>query len=342
MTTTGFWTGKRVAVTGGTGFLGQHLVALLRERHARVRVLDLVPGPWPDVPTHVCDIGDTGSVREALANCDVIFHTAGPVAIWGKALATMHAVHCEGTRNVLRAAGKARVVHTSSIVAVAGSRNDTPVDEETPFNLGEIGIPYVAAKRAAEGLALEAAQEGGDVVVVNPAYLIGPEDRSGSVTGKVCKRFWRGKIFAASPGGLNFVDVRDVALGHLLAAERGRAGRRYILGGEDHTSVSLLALLAEVSDMRPRWLPTLPLAGLAAIAPIAELHARFTGREPFPSTGHVRLWRWNMFCDSTRARTELDYRPRPLRECLRDTLTWHRANGLQGPKRVLKWWLRAA
>ncbi len=337
-----FWSSKTVAVTGGTGFLGQHLVRMLRSRGASVRMIDVRPGGVEDVPVQVGDVRDAAFVRSALAGCDVIFHTAGTVAVWGKALEAMHAIHCEGTRNVLAAAGAARVVHTSSVVAVGASRTPVPVTEETPFNLASEGVAYITAKRAAEEIALEAAQRGGDVVVVNPAYLIGPDDANTSVMGRLCQRFWSGRIVAAPPGGLNLVDIRDVAEGHLLAAECGQAGRRYLLGGEDHSFASFLALLAKVAGMRPRWLPVLPWSGLAMLASLAELRGWMTGREPYPSLAHVRLNRWYFYGTSERARQELGYRARPITESLREAYAWHQARGMKGPRGVLRWWMRAA
>src|SRR5262249_14440377 len=145
--------------------------------------------------------------------------------------------------------------HTSSIVAVGASRTAEVLDEESPFNLAGVKLAYVQAKRAAEELALGSDR---DVVVVNPGYLIGPEDYEHSVIGKLCHRFARGQPPAAPPGGLNLVDVRDVAIGHLLAAERGTRGRRYILGCENLTYGDFMRTMADVAGMRPRWLPTIP------------------------------------------------------------------------------------
>src|SRR5262249_22116390 len=138
---------------------------------------------------------------------------------------------------------EARVVHTSSVVAVGATMSRRILDEESPFELGDLRIDYVHAKRNAEQVALAAAASGKDVVVVNPAYLLGPDDLEPSVIGRFCVRFWRGLMPLAPPGGINLVDVRDAALGHLLAAERGLAGRRYILGGENHSFASLMQLL---------------------------------------------------------------------------------------------------
>src|SRR5262249_27943337 len=158
----------------------------------------------------------------------------------------------------------ARIVHTSSIVAVGASRSGRVLDEESPFNLARLRVAYVQAKRGAECVALEEAARGRQVVVVNPGYMVGPEDYEPSVMGRLCARFWRGRILMSPPGGYDLVDVRDVAAGHLLAAERGQVGRRYILGGENHTLREFMHLLARIADWRPRGLPTMPAWGLAA------------------------------------------------------------------------------
>src|SRR5581483_6062342 len=169
-----------------------------------------------------------------------------------------------------------------------------------------------------EELALAAAAAGRDVVVTNPGYLVGPDDPERSALGRLCRRYWRGRVPAAPPGGGNLVDVRDVAAGHLLAAERGRAGRRYILGGENHTLTDFFRLLAATAGWRPRALPTLPWWALAAVAEVAEGQARLTGRVPFPARQTGRMHRYCWFVRSDRAACELGYAPRPLAATLRD------------------------
>src|SRR5947207_2473154 len=175
-----FWTGKRVCVTGGSGFLGFHLVQRLLARGARVRVLALAPAHghplWsmPEVKKRFGDLLDPGLVRGGVAGCEVIFHTAGIVAAWGPVLARMIPVHVDGTRNVLDLAPPtARTVHTSSIVTVGASRNGEVLDEESPFNLERLRVDYVRAKCAAEQVAAGAAARGQNVVIVNPGYLLG-------------------------------------------------------------------------------------------------------------------------------------------------------------------------
>jgi dihydroflavonol-4-reductase len=342
-----FWAGKRVVVTGGTGFLGFHLVRQLLDLGGRPRVLALPPGPahplqqLPQVPAIFGDVRDPQLVRSALADCDVIFHTAGIVAVWGPALERMHSVHVEGTRNVLAAAPSgAAVVHTSSVVTVGATRTPEALTEDYPFNLGDIPVSYVHAKRAAEQLALEAAARGRRVLITNPGYLVGPDDHEHSVMGRFCVRFWKGRMPLVPPYGVNLVDVRDVARGHLLAAEHGRSGRRYILGGANEVFRDFLTLLADVMPARPRAMPTLPWWTLRVLAGLAEGQARLTGKEPYPSFQHAQLNRYYWFYHSDRAARELGYVSRPLIDCLADTYRWCDARGLLRLRGLNRWWLR--
>jgi dihydroflavonol-4-reductase len=343
------WQEKQVCVVGGSGFLGFHLVKQLLCQGARVRVLSLAPRSghplWhmPDVDKRFGDLLDVDHVRAALRDCAVVFHAAGIVAVWGPALARMFDVHVTGTRNVLDAApAGARVVHTSSIVTVGASRWREVVDEDESFNLSRLKVDYVHAKRAAEDVALQAAGRGQHVVVVNPAYLLGPEDHECSVMGRLCTRFWRGRVLLTPPGGFNLVDVRDVAAGHLLAAEHGRPGRRYILGGENRTLPEFLDALARTAGWRPRTLPRLPAWALRAFAGLAHLRACWTRRQPYPSLQAARMQGYTWFCSSDRARRELGYHARPLEQTLADTYAWYTARGLKAPHGFLRWWLRPA
>jgi dihydroflavonol-4-reductase len=345
----GFWAGTQVCVTGGTGFLGYHLVRQLLRLGARVTVLALPPRrdhPLLREPRVVLvsgDVRDAAAVRGATGRCAVVFHTAGIVATWGPALAEMYAVHVAGTRRVLEAVGPdTHVVHTSSIVAVGAARGWEPLTEDSPFNLARVRVDYIHAKRAAEEVAREAAARGRQVVVVNPGYLLGPEDHEPSVMGRLCLRFWKGRLPLAPPGGLNLVDVRDVARGHLLAAEHGRPGRRYILGGENHTLPAFLARLAEVAGLHPRALPALPDWALGLLASLSECRAWLTRKEPFPSLQHLRLNRYRWFCRSDRAVRELGYQARPLAACLADTYRWYAAEGRLRLRGLNRWWMRPA
>jgi dihydroflavonol-4-reductase len=250
------------------------------------------------------------------------------------------------------------------------------LDEESKFNLGKIHLAYVQAKRAAEELVLtgvlphlsggdgggegkifdgdnplttsspnplSAAKRGSkthDVVVVNPGYLIGPEDFDRSVMGQLCHRFWRGRAPIAPPGGLNVVDVRDAAIGHLLAAERGVSGRRYILGGENLDYPAFFRAMADVAGFRPRWIPHISRPIFMAAAALNELRGRLRGKEPYPSLAHARLNGYYWFVSSERAQRELGYAPRCVRDSLTDAYAWYASRERFRVRGFNRWLLR--
>ncbi len=342
-----YWEQKRVCVTGGTGLLGYQVVRALQRVGAEVRVLSLPPrGQHPLLSDRgvelICgDVRDLEQVRRAAGDADVIFHVAGTVAVWGRGLQQMKDVHAIGTKNVLEAAPKsARIVLTSSVVTIGATQDGSFLNEESPFALEALKIDYVHAKRLAERHALDHAESGGDVVVVNPGYLVGPEDFERSVMGRFAVRYWRGMIPVAPPGGVNLVDVRDVARGHLLAAERGRAGARYILGGENKSFAGFMLELAKVARLNPRATPVLPWWGLAALAGCGECRALVTRRHPYPSLQHARLNRYYWFYQTDRAAEELGYAARPLPQSLQDTFEWFSARKQMRPSGAGRWWMR--
>ncbi|HEY2103785.1 MAG TPA: NAD-dependent epimerase/dehydratase family protein [Chthoniobacterales bacterium] len=340
-----FWRGRQVAVIGGTGFLGWHIVRQLVELGARVRVLALPPRA--DHPIHklepvelvIGDLRDAASVRHAIGGCDIVFNAAGVVAFWGAALKVMDDVHRRGTLNVLAAAAKARLIHVSSIVTIGATRDGNVLDENSPFTIGRLRVDYVRTKRVAEELVLAAKQ---DVVVTNPGYLVGPDDPELSMVGRFCRRYWRGRIPVAPPGGYNLADVRDVATGHLLAAEHGVTGKRYILGGENHTVARFLQLLAAVAEWRPRAFAVLPQWMMGVMAECCELRSRFTQREAYPSRQAARLLHYFWYVSSDRASRELSYSSRPLAATIEDTYSWYIAQGISPLHGFNRWWLRPA
>jgi dihydroflavonol-4-reductase len=342
-----FWAGKRVCVTGGTGLLGYQLVVQLMRLGAHVRVLALAP--LTVHPIHAQrtvlkifgDVRDPELVRVATAGCDVIFHTAGIVSMWRSGREQTKNAHIAGTRNVLSAApSDARVIHTSSIVTLGASSRPEVRTEDSTFDLHRLPVSYVHAKRASEQLALDAALRGQDVVVTNPGYLVGPEDHGQSVMGRFCVRFWKGRILLIPPGGMSLVDVRDAARGHLLAAEKGRAGRRYALGGENLSFREFLALLAKAGGLSPRPIPLAPWWAMSALAGLSECRAHLKQKEPYPSFQQAWLSRYYWYCDSHRAQHELGYHYRPLQACLDDAYQWYVSNGVLGLRGLNRWWMR--
>jgi dihydroflavonol-4-reductase len=318
-----FWTNRAVVLTGATGFVGHHLAMQLRGRGALVTAIVRASSDRrrlidAGIDCVTAPLYDPAALARACRGAEFVFHLAGAVDFendWDRFVQ----VNVEGTRNVAtaaRAAGVRRFIHTSSIVAVGASRRAEVLDEAAGWNLGGLEVPYVTTKRQAEEVALSTGGPALEVVVANPASVVGPEDYSRSEFGTLCRRFWRGRIpFYFGGGGNNFVDVRDVALGHLLAAERGRAGERYILGGENRSYGEFFADLARTAGRRIFRL-RLPTA-------LGSLTARLNERLPkrgraYLTRGQLRLLSLFFHFDSGKARRELGYRPRPLAESLRD------------------------
>lgn len=341
-----FWLGAPVCVIGGAGFLGRHIVSQLLSAGASVRTLSLA-GPemgyaHPRLEARTGDALNPATVRGAVAGARVVFLAAGPVQL-GRPAGQKMAVHAAALDRVLAAVPAAtRLVVTSSIVAVGGTARGDVLDEEAPFPNAALRVEYVRAKRAAEEAAL-AAGRSRDVVVVNPGMLFGPDDPGPSIAGELCLRFWRGHVPGAPGNGMNIADVRDVAAGHLLAAERGAAGRRYILGGENVRFPELFVALASAAGFRaallPQFRPALPNGVLWALAAFSGCGAALTGREQHVTYELVRMCRLCWFVSSARAETELGYRRRPLHETMADAFAWHSARSRVAPNALGRLWL---
>ena len=224
----------------------------------------------------------------------------------------MRSVHLDGTRNVLDAAhADACVVHTSSLVTVGGSPAGLPVTEDAPFDLEDLRVDYVQAKRRTEQFALDAARRGRRVILTNPGYLVGPEDYEYSIMGRVCRRFWKGRLpLIPAQGGLNLVDVRDVATGHLLAAEHGRPGRRYLLGGENRSFPEFMSLLAETAAGARARCPARPHGCSLSWPALRRAGPGSCTGSPIHRSSHCAMNRYYWFCQSDRA-ARLGYRVAP-------------------------------
>ncbi len=318
----------KVCVTGATGFIGGHVVKELVERGDEVRVtyrderrLERLAALQPE-PVKA-DVLDRGAMRRAVKGCELLFHAAGFVGsnpaerVWQvNALAPRIAVEAAA------AEGVKRVVLTSSVAGIGPAAPGEVGTEDDPFRTNGLGMTYVDAKHEGEVEALAAgARLGIEVVVVNPSYVLGvPVDRSqpGETSTRTVGNYLRGRLPAVVDGHTNIVDVRDVATGHLRAAERGRPGERYILGGHDIGWVELIERFAEISGVH-HPIAVLP-PGLAAAARRAEAL-----RVPMPiSPEGIVLMAQNWRYSSRKARAELGYRPRKLDTTLRDTVEWYR------------------
>lgn len=323
-------------VTGGTGFIGAHLVRLLRQRGEPVRVLDLKPPlePVPGVEYRTGSITDPAAVAAAVAGCRRVFHLAALSGLWGPDKAAFLSVNRDGTRNVLaaaRAAGVETVVHTSTesiLIAMGRGRGPQVVDEDTQCRLEEMAGAYCQGKFLAEAEARAAAAAGQRVIIVNPTVPVGPGDPWLTPPTRMLRGFLTGKHPAYLETTLNLADARDIAFGHLLAAERGEPGTRYILGAHDTPMSELLALLEELSGRRmPK--ARVPYRVALAVAVIGEFIADHLSKKPpaAPLSG-VRLAGIPVRFDNARTRHALAWQPRPLAESLRDAIDDYRRRGL--------------
>jgi dihydroflavonol-4-reductase len=325
---------RTALVTGGNGFVGCHVVRALVARGDRVRVLireraDMGALSGVDCEPVRGDLRDPDSLRRAVAGCDEVYHVAADYRLWLRDEAPMYATNVEGTRNLLaaaREAGVARIVHTSTVGAL-GIPADGPGREDTPVTLDEMVGPYKRSKFLAEMEALSAARTGLPVVIVNPSTPIGAYDLKPTPTGRIIVDFLNRRMPAYLDTGLNLVDVEDVARGHLLAAERGRVGEKYILGGENLTLEEFFRRLANLSGLSaPRF--RIPWALAYGFALGAEAFARtVTGKPPRASLTEVRMARKKMFFDSSKARRELGYSPGPIDEAIRRAIEFFRTTG---------------
>ena len=321
-------------VTGGNGFLGSHVVRALVARGTHVRVFvrggaDVRALEGVACEIAIGDLRDRESVERAALGCGEIYHVAADYRLWVVDEAPMYAANVGGTRNVLEAArraGVAKIVHTSTVGAL-GIGPDGVGREDTPVALEEMVGPYKRSKFLAEQVALEAARGGLPVVIVNPSTPIGPLDYKPTPTGRIIVDFLNRRMPAYVETGLNLACVEDVARGHLLAAEHGRIGEKYILGGENLTLERMLQRLAALSGL-PAPRVKIPYAVAFGFALGAEAVARtVTHRAPRASLTEVRMARKKMFFDCSRARAELGYAPTPVDEGLARAIEFFRRTG---------------
>ena len=321
-------------VTGGTGFVGAHVVRALLRRGRTVRCLvrpssrlaNLQGLPVEVVPG---DVTDPAGLSRAMAGARTVFHCAADYRLSARDPREIYAANVEGTRNVLAASseiGAEKVVYTSSVGALGLNRDGRPANEETPVEPGSLIGHYKKSKHQAERVAAEWAARGLPVVIVNPSTPVGEMDIKPTPTGQMIVDFMNRGMPAYVETGLNLVDVRDVAEGHLLAAERGRVGEKYILGNRDMTLKEIFDALSRLTGVPsprvrlPHWVP------LAAAA-LDTLASRWTGRRPRVPLEGARMSRHTMFFDAGKAVRELGLPQTPVEEALGRAVAWFRENG---------------
>ena len=322
-------------VTGATGFLGSHVARTLADQGANLRLLvrptsNLKNLQGLNADTAVGDLRDPASLEKAISGCDTVFHVAADYRLWVRDPNEMYRSNVDGTRAVLEAArkqGVRRVVYTSSVATIGFTSHGLPADEESPVSLADMIGHYKQSKYMAEQVAMEAGRSGLLVVTVNPTTPIGEQDVKPTPTGRIIVDFLKRKFPAYVETGLNLVDVRECAKGHVAALEKGKTGERYILGGQDLTLKQILDKLGQITGLSS---PTIKLPYVFAFA-AGVVDEAITGmllrREPRATVDTVRMGKKKMFASSAKAQRELGWKTVPVDDALKRAVDWFRANG---------------
>src|SRR5436853_5210116 len=327
-------------VTGATGFVGSHVARALAEQGAELRLLVRAtsdPRNIQDLRAErvIGDLRDPDSLDPAMAGCDVVFHVAADYRLWVRDPDQMYRSNVEGTRAILEAARKnrvRRVVYTSSVATMGFTSNGHPANEDSPVALENMIGHYKRSKFMAEQVALDAGRKdiGGermDVVVVNPTTPVGEQDIKPTPTGRIIVDFLKKKFPAYVDTGLNLVDVRECARGHVAALEKGRSGERYILGGENLTLKQILDKLAAITGLPSPHVRVPYFVALTTGVVDEIVTGRILRREPRATIDAVRMGRKKMWVSSAKAERELGWKVVPVQDALRRAADWFRAQG---------------
>jgi dihydroflavonol-4-reductase len=325
-------------VTGATGFVGSHVARVLAGQGADLRLLVRSTSNPKNIEglraePVIGDLRDPDSLERAMSGCDTVFHVAADYRLWIRDPDQMYRSNVEGTKAVLEAARKKavrRVVYTSSVATMGFTSNGHPADENSPVALENMIGHYKRSKFLAEQVALDYGRHAAgkmEVVVVNPTTPVGEQDIKPTPTGRIVVDFLKKKFPAYVDTGLNLVDVRECALGHVAALEKGRSGERYILGGENLTLKQILDKLAAITGL-PSPKVRVPYVLALATGVVDELvTGRLRKREPRATIDAVRMGRKKMFVSSAKAEKELGWKVVPVDSALRRAADWFRSNG---------------
>jgi dihydroflavonol-4-reductase len=335
-------------VTGAAGFLGSHVTRQLVARGEQVRVLIRASSSnraISDLPLEYVtgDLRDPASLERAMKGVRRVFHVAADYRLWAKRSQDIYDSNVGGTKNLLaaaKAAGVAQLIYTSTVATIAVDRLELP-NEFTDSKLEEMIGHYKRSKWMAEQEALKAAKEGLPVVVAMPTTPVGPWDWKPTPTGKIILDFLNGKMPGYVETGLNFVGVEECAAGHLLVAERGKVGERYLLGAENLTLKEMLDTLAKITSL-PAPGMKIPHGVALGVAYVESTLSRLVGREPQIPVEGVKIAQHKMFVDCSRAQKELGFQPGSVAAALERAVRWYQLNGYVKPRRVKKMKLAAA
>ena len=322
----------KALVTGATGFIGAAVARALLESGMDVRVLvrhtsNLKNLEELTVEPVYGDLEDPSSLRQALSGCQHLYHVAAHYALWDQDPSVFYRVNVDGTKNLLHAAsqvGVERMVYTSTIGAIGLPEGGGLGTENTPLVPSQLAGDYKRSKYLAEQEVMKLAQSGVPVVIVNPTAPVGERDVKPTPTGQIIVDFLLGRMWAYIETGMNLVDVEDVAIGHLRAMERGRVGERYILGHRNMTFHEICTMLSQITGIKSPRLK-LPWRAILPLAHANKWIADYITHQPprIPLEG-VRMAKYRMHYDCSKALRELDLPQTPIEICLEKAVKWFR------------------
>ena len=324
----------KTLVTGSTGFLGSSVLrelindgrevkALIRKGTSKKNITGL------DVEIAYGDLRDIESIRSALNGCDILYHVAAYYSLWDRNKQLSHEINVKGTRNILRAAKEKdlkKIVYTSTVGCIGLNEDTTPATENTFFNKNTLSNDYKKSKYQAEQVALEFARGGLPVVIVNPSTPVGPRDIKPTPTGKIILDFMNRKMPAYIDTGLNLIDVKDCARGHILAELKGIPGDRYILGNQNMTLLEILITLEKITGLKAPRIKMPFWVALSAGWACEMVANHLTGKPPSIPLAGVKMAKYFMYFDSSKAVNTLGLAQNPVENALRKSVDWFKEN----------------
>ena len=324
----------KTLVTGSTGFLGSAILRELLDDGREVKVLvrkgtDTTNIDGLDVEIAYGDLRDFESLQSASNGCDILYHTAAYYSLWDQDKQLIYDINVEGTRKILQAAkekGLERIVYTSTVGCIGLNDDTTPSNENTPFNLNTLSNDYKKSKHQAEQVVLEFTRSGLPVVIVNPSTPVGPRDIKPTPTGKIILDFLNRKMPAYLDTGLNLIDVKDCARGHILAEQKGISGERYILGNQNMSLFEILVTLEKITGLKaPRVkMPFWVALSAGWVCEMVSNHV--TGKPPAVPWAGVKMAKYFMYFDSSKAVQKLGLPQNPVENALRQSVDWFKNN----------------
>ena len=324
----------KTLVTGSTGFLGSSVLrelindgrevkALIRKGTSKKNITGL------DVEIAYGDLRDIESIRSALNGCDILYHVAAYYSLWDRNKQLSHEINVKGTRNILRAAKEKdlkKIVYTSTVGCIGLNEDTTPATENTFFNKNTLSNDYKKSKYQAEQVALEFARGGLPVVIVNPSTPVGPRDIKPTPTGKIILDFMNRDMPAYIDTGLNLIDVKDCARGHILAELKGIPGDRYILGNQNMTLLEILITLEKITGLKAPRIKIPFWVALSAGWACEMVANHLTGKPPSIPLAGVKMAKYYMYFDSSKAVNTLGLAQNPVENALRKSVDWFKEN----------------